>query len=887
MLQMRDGGSGAFSFFQRSRAASSARRSAWLKLLTACIVLPWASPAAAIPAGPRFPLPDGATWNYVAETRTVTGSTTFNGVEVKVVQDNVGNQHYYTNDASGILFHGADFVDPTGNETDIYEPPVVLAPADMVVGGSVSGAGTVFLFHSVDGNSTVPYSSTSVVIGVESSVTVPAGTFADVVHVQTTINYEETIGTFSRSVDSWLASGVGVIRETTNDSEGFMQTLELKSYSVPDTTPNAFSFAPKTAQSSGIFVVSDPITVSGINAPSPISVSGGEYQVNGGVFTAAPGTVTNGNQVAVRVVSAQPGLSATVTLNVGGVTGTFTVATSITLTVSPAGPVDFGSVVVGGSIDRSFTVQNTGSGTLTGGASVPAPFMIVSGGAFSLPAGSSQTMVVRFAPNTPGVFSVSLAVTSNGGNKAVSVSGTGVADTTAPDTTITANPPALTNATSAGFSFTATEAGSTFECKLDGAAFAACTSPQNYSALAVGSHTFQVRAIDAAGNTDPTPATFSWTIDTTAPDTTLTATPPAVTSSTSASFSFTATEAGSTFECKLDGGAFGACTSPQNYSALAAGAHTFQVRAVDPAGNTDPTPATFGWTIDTTAPDTTLTATPPAVTNSTSASFSFTATEAGSTFECKRDGAAFGACTSPQNYSALAAGAHTFQVRAIDRAGNIDPTPATFSWTIDTALDTTPPAILLVSPTSSPTYSASDPRLTLSGSASDDVGVTQVTWTNSRGGGGSASGTTNWIADGILLRLGMNVLAVTARDAAGNTATTTLTVTLVIGFTDDPLTETTPIRVVHFVELRSAIDSARAAFGLPTFMWTDPTLVAGVTPVQALHLTELRTALDQAYQVAGRGPRPTYTDPTIVAGETIIKASHLIQLRAALLALLE
>src|SRR5207249_11182191 len=129
-----EGGRGGCSCWRRSGCASSARRSAWLQLLTACIVLPWASPVAAIPAGPRFPLPDGATWNYVAETRTVTGSTTFNGVEVKVVQDNVGNQHYYTNDASGILFHGADFVDPSGNETDIYEPPVVLAPADMVVG---------------------------------------------------------------------------------------------------------------------------------------------------------------------------------------------------------------------------------------------------------------------------------------------------------------------------------------------------------------------------------------------------------------------------------------------------------------------------------------------------------------------------------------------------------------------------------------------------------------------------------------------------------------------------------------------------------------------------------------------------------------------------------
>src|SRR5439155_1065901 len=162
--------------------------------------------------------------------------------------------------------------------------------------------------------------------------------------------------------------------------------------------------------------------------------------------------------------------------------------------------------------------------------------------------------------------------------------------------------PAVTNSPSASFSFTATEVGSTFECKLDGGAFAACTSPQSYSALTAGTHAFQVRAIDPAGNTDATPASFTWTIDTTAPDTTLTATPPAVTNSTSASFSFTATEVGSTFECKLDGGAFAACTSPQSYSVLAAGSHGFQVRAVDPAGNTDATPASFTWTIDTTAP---------------------------------------------------------------------------------------------------------------------------------------------------------------------------------------------------------------------------------------------------------------------------------------------
>src|SRR5205814_6692363 len=81
-----------------------------------------------------------------------------------------------------------------------------------------------------------------------------------------------------------------------------------------------------------------------------------------------------------------------------------------------------------------------------------------------------------------------------------------------------------------------------FACQLDASAFALCVSPQSYSGLADGSHTFQVRATDAAGNTDPTPASYTWTVDTTAPDTTITAAPPARSNSSSASFSFTSTK---------------------------------------------------------------------------------------------------------------------------------------------------------------------------------------------------------------------------------------------------------------------------------------------------------------------------------------------------------
>ena len=166
-----------------------------------------------------------------------------------------------------------------------------------------------------------------------------------------------------------------------------------------------------------------------------------------------------------------------------------------------------------------------------------------------------------------------------------------------PETTITASPAASTTSTSASFSFTANPAtGATFQCSLDGAAFATCTSPRSHTGLALGTHTFQVRAVNAQG-TDPTPAAVTWLITNTPPDTTLTSTPPAATTSTSASFSFTANPAiGATFQCSLDGAAYATCTSPRSLTGLAVGNHTFNVRAVN-AGGTDATPATFAWTI--------------------------------------------------------------------------------------------------------------------------------------------------------------------------------------------------------------------------------------------------------------------------------------------------
>ena len=95
-------------------------------------------------------------------------------------------------------------------------------------------------------------------------------------------------------------------------------------------------------------------------------------------------------------------------------------------------------------------------------------------------------------------------------------------DTTAPVTALDNAPPALTIMTTITFSFSANEP-STFETRVDGAALATARNPQVITNLGDGSHTFEVRARDAAGNLDATPVSFTWVIDTTPPNTTVTA----------------------------------------------------------------------------------------------------------------------------------------------------------------------------------------------------------------------------------------------------------------------------------------------------------------------------------------------------------------------------
>ena len=88
------------------------------------------------------------------------------------------------------------------------------------------------------------------------------------------------------------------------------------------------------------------------------------------------------------------------------------------------------------------------------------------------------------------------------------------ADTTPPNTSIVRGPPSSTTATSAIFSFKSAESGSSFECKRNSVnQFRPCASPLGYAGFIVGPDRFYVRAVDAAGNVDRTPATWSWTVE--------------------------------------------------------------------------------------------------------------------------------------------------------------------------------------------------------------------------------------------------------------------------------------------------------------------------------------------------------------------------------------
>lgn len=233
------------------------------------------------------------------------------------------------------------------------------------------------------------------------------------------------------------------------------------------------------------------------------------------------------------------------------------------------------------------------------------------------------------------------------------------------------------------FSFEGTPNTASFVCSLDGEPFTPCTSAKLYTELTHEAHTFQVAAVSASGIVDATPATYTWTVDAVLPNTLITDGPPALSASTAAEISFESDEDDVIFFCTLDDAGPVECDSPTIVTDLGEGSHSFQVYAVDTAGNADPTPAVWQWTVDTAAPDTTLVEAPGEIVTATTVDFVAISNEEPVTYECAIDDDDFEACPNPGQITDLDDGeTYTFSIRAVDLAGNVDPEPATATFTV-------------------------------------------------------------------------------------------------------------------------------------------------------------------------------------------------------------
>ncbi len=288
----------------------------------------------------------------------------------------------------------------------------------------------------------------------------------------------------------------------------------------------------------------------------------------------------------------------------------------------------------------------------------------------------------QVGPLSDGAHTLSLLATDVAGNvqlEAATYAWT--LDTTTPDVTLLQTPPALGTVNAVTFTFETAQSTTplSLRCLLDGIDRSPCASPIAFS-VSDGAHRFEVRARNALGIADPTPAVFDFTVDSQAPSLSLTVMPTFSTSN-DLSFRFSSSEASLGFQCALSVGAdepsFAPCTPPFVAQDVPEGLVTFTVRLTDLAGNT--TTRTTTTTVDTVAPTVTLTESPAARSADTTPTFAFQV-QGASVVECRINYGPYAPCSSPRTL-VLSSGNHLHEIRARDAAGNT--TTVSTSFVID------------------------------------------------------------------------------------------------------------------------------------------------------------------------------------------------------------
>ena len=457
------------------------------------------------------------------------------------------------------------------------------------------------------------------------------------------------------------------------------------------------------------------------------SVDGGEYSVCTSPL-ALTGLAEGDHSVAIREVTA------------GGRLGDVATATWAVDNTAPAKP-EINSAPTGSVGSDSAEIAFSSEG----GATVKCS---VDGGA-----ATTCTSPLSLSGLSEGSHTVSIYQVDEAGNTGESRDVSWTVDTTAPAApTLSGEPSSSTTATTFSIS-AAGEDGAKFECKLDSGAWTSCSSPFAAGGIGVGSHTAQIRQIDAAGNTGPA-ASATWSVvaeDLPVP--TINAGSSSPTKDATPRFTF-ASDDGKGFECSIDNGAWATCATPYTASSLTDGEHTLRVRETDGNGAYSPA-ASKTFTVDTLAPALpSVTAQPEDGTTSTSGSVEFTE-ETGLSYRCKvDDGDWQDPCSSPISLSGLAVGTHQVRITATDEAGNQSDAQIV-EWTISGAAVTAP--TLGAGPTTPTKVTSASVEFTLAADTVSECSLDGGSWTRCE---------SPWTASDLSDRL--HTLRVRAVDADGN-----------------------------------------------------------------------------------------------------------------------
>jgi subtilisin family serine protease len=242
---------------------------------------------------------------------------------------------------------------------------------------------------------------------------------------------------------------------------------------------------------------------------------------------------------------------------------------------------------------------------------------------------------------------------------------------------ITSTPPITTPDQAAEFQFSG-EPLAQFECRLDGGSWQACSSPEEYFGLSGGGHQFQVRQSNPTGYPSD-PASYSWSIGIPPAEPTIVSGPDSLIRVSSATLSWEG-EPGATFQCRLDGGSWEACSSPALLQGLGNGDHQFQVRQV--VDGLTSGPSDWLWEVDTDPPaKPEIFSGPSAWSRAATVSWQFSSQVDTDVF-CRLDGGSWQACSSPHTIAQPGNGPRLFEVKQSYPDGPSS-TISTWSWYAD------------------------------------------------------------------------------------------------------------------------------------------------------------------------------------------------------------